>query len=525
MFNGAILIGASERTGGQPFHAINPATGEKGDVAFSSAMPADVEQATKLADEAFESFSTLSPDARATFLESVADNIMGIGDLLIETAMAESGLPRARLEGERGRTVGQLRLFASYVRLGDWLDATIDRAMPERAPLPRADLRRVNHSVGPVAVFGASNFPLAFSVAGGDTAAAFAAGSPVVVKGHSAHPGTGELVARAIQAAVKSCGLHEGVFSYLPGADRALGGALVADPRIKAVGFTGSRGGGTALMKIAAERPEPIPVYAEMSSINPVVLLPGALASRGEAMGAAFVGSLTMGSGQFCTNPGLVIALDGPDLDTFVASAAAAMSGAAPQVMLTPGIHEAYEKGVAALAGADGVTTVARGTEPEGVNRGQAAFFSTDSATFTSNPVLAEEVFGSSSVLIRCSSIDEVVATIAGLEGQLTATLQIGEGDQDHAAKLLPTLSRKVGRILTNGWPTGVEVTHAMVHGGPFPSTADGRSTSVGTLAMMRFLRPVCYQDVPDTLLPAALQDANPWGLTRRVEGKLEVAA
>ncbi|MCC4231303.1 aldehyde dehydrogenase (NADP(+)) [Sphingobium soli] len=525
MFNGAILIGASERTGGEPFHAINPATGEKGDVAFSSAMPADVEQATKLADEAFESFSTLSPDARATFLESVADNIMGIGDLLIETAMAESGLPRARLEGERGRTVGQLRLFASYARLGDWLDATIDRAMPERAPLPRADLRRVNHSVGPVAVFGASNFPLAFSVAGGDTAAAFAAGSPVVVKGHSAHPGTGELVARAIQAAVKSCGLHEGVFSYLPGADRALGGALVADPRIKAVGFTGSRGGGTALMKIAAERPEPIPVYAEMSSINPVVLLPGALASRGEAMGAAFVGSLTMGSGQFCTNPGLVIALDGPDLDAFVASAAAAMSGAAPQVMLTPGIHEAYEKGVAALAGADGVTTVARGTEPEGVNRGQAAFFSTDSATFTSNPVLAEEVFGSSSVLIRCSSIDEVVATIAGLEGQLTATLQIGEGDQDHAAKLLPTLSRKVGRILTNGWPTGVEVTHAMVHGGPFPSTADGRSTSVGTLAMMRFLRPVCYQDVPDTLLPAALQDANPWGLTRRVEGKLEVAA
>ena len=525
MFNGAILIGANERNGGEPFHAINPATGEKGDVAFSSATPAEVEEATTLAEAAFESFSALSPDARATFLETVADNIMGIGDLLIETAMAETGLPRARLEGERGRTVGQLRLFASYVRLGDWLDATIDKALPERQPLPRADLRRVNHSVGAVAVFGASNFPLAFSVAGGDTAAAFAAGSPVVVKGHGAHPGTGELVARAIQAAVKSCGLHEGVFSYLPGASHALGSALVADPRIKAVGFTGSRGGGTALMKIAAERSEPIPVYAEMSSINPVVLLPGALANRAEAMGTAFVGSLTMGSGQFCTNPGLVIALDGPDLDSFVAAAASALSGAAPQVMLTPGIHEAYEKGVAALAGADGVTTVARGTDPEGVNRGQAAFFSTDSATFKSNPVLAEEVFGSSSVLIRCSSIEEIVATIADLEGQLTATLQIGEGDEDHAAKLLPTLSRKVGRILTNGWPTGVEVTHAMVHGGPFPSTADGRSTSVGTLAMMRFLRPVCYQDVPDALLPPALQDANPWGLTRRVEGKLEVAA
>lgn len=525
MFNGAILIGANERSSGETFYAINPATGEKGDVAFSSAMPAEVEDAAALAEAAFESFSTLSPDARATFLETVADNIMNIGDLLIETAMAETGLPRARLEGERGRTVGQLRLFASYVRLGDWLDATIDKALPDRAPLPRADLRRANHSVGPVAVFGASNFPLAFSVAGGDTAAAFAAGSPVVVKGHSAHPGTGELVARAIQAAVKASGLHEGVFSYLPGANRALGGALVADHRIKAVGFTGSRGGGTALMKIAAERAEPIPVYAEMSSINPVVLLPGALASRGEAMGSAFAASLTMGSGQFCTNPGLVIALDSPELDTFVASAAQALSGAAPQVMLTPGIHEAYEKGVAALVGAEGVTTIARGTEPEGVNRGQAAFFATDSATFKSNPVLAEEVFGSSSVLIRCSSIEEVIATIAGLEGQLTATLQIGEGDDAHAAKLLPTLSRKVGRILTNGWPTGVEVTHAMVHGGPFPSTADGRSTSVGTLAMMRFLRPVCYQDVPDSLLPPALQNANPWGLTRRIEGKLDVAA
>lgn len=525
MFNGAILVGASERHGGEAFHALHPATGEKGDVAFSSATPADVAEATALADAAFEGFSTLTPDARAAFLETVADQIMAIGDLLIETAMAESGLPRARLEGERGRTVGQLRLFAGYVRLGDWLDATIDPALPDRTPLPRADLRRVNQSVGPVAIFGASNFPLAFSVAGGDTASAFAAGSPVVVKGHAAHPGTGELVARAVQAAVKACGLHEGVFSYLPGTGNALGGALVSDPRIKAVGFTGSRGGGVALMKIAADRPEPIPVYAEMSSINPVVLLPGALAARAEAMGTAFVGSLTMGSGQFCTNPGLVIALDGPDLDRFVAAAADAMAGAQPQVMLTPGIHAAFEKGVAALVGADGVITVARGTEPEGCNRGQAAFFATDAATMRSNPMLAEEVFGSSSVLVKCASIEDVIATIASLEGQLTATLQLDDGDSDNAARLLPVLSRKVGRILTNGWPTGVEVTHAMVHGGPFPSTADGRSTSVGTLAMMRFLRPVCYQDVPDTLLPPALQAANPWGLTRRVEGRLDAIA
>lgn len=524
MFNGAILVGASERQGGAPFFAIDPSTGAKGEVAFHNASAADVADACALADAAFESFSTLTPDARAAFLEAVADGIMAIGDLLITTAMSETGLPRGRLEGERGRTVGQLRLFAGYVRQGDWLDATIDKALPERQPLPRSDLRRVNQSVGPVAVFGASNFPLAFSVAGGDTASAFAAGCPVVVKGHPAHPGTGELVARAIAAAVRSCGLHEGVFSYLPGTTNDLGGALVADPRIKAVGFTGSRGGGLALMKIAAERAEPIPVYAEMSSINPVVLLPGALAARAEALGTAFVGSLTLFSGQFCTNPGLVIALDSPDLDRFVASAAEALSGNAAQVMLTPGIHAAYEKGVAALSGAEGVTTVARGVAGDGVNRGQHALFATSGDRFRANPALAHEVFGSSSILVKCATVEEMIATIADLEGQLTATLQMEESDQADAARLLPTLSRKVGRVLANGWPTGVEVTHAMVHGGPFPSTSDGRSTSVGTLAMMRFLRPVCYQDVADAVLPPALQAANPWQLNRRVEGRLEVA-
>jgi len=524
MFNGAILVGASERQGGAPFFAIDPSTGAKGEVAFHNASAADVADACALADAAFESFSTLTPDARAAFLEAVADGIMAIGDLLITTAMSETGLPRGRLEGERGRTVGQLRLFAGYVRQGDWLDATIDKALPERQPLPRSDLRRVNQSVGPVAVFGASNFPLAFSVAGGDTASAFAAGCPVVVKGHPAHPGTGELVARAIATAVRESGLHEGVFSYLPGTTNDLGGALVADPRIKAVGFTGSRGGGLSLMKIAAERAEPIPVYAEMSSINPVVLLPGALAARAEALGTAFVGSLTLFSGQFCTNPGLVIALDSPDLDRFVASAAEALSGNAAQVMLTPGIHAAYEKGVAALSGAEGVTTVARGVAGDGVNRGQHALFATSGDRFRANPALAHEVFGSSSILVKCATVEEMIATIADLEGQLTATLQMEESDQADAARLLPTLSRKVGRVLANGWPTGVEVTHAMVHGGPFPSTSDGRSTSVGTLAMMRFLRPVCYQDVADAVLPPALQAANPWKLNRRVEGRLEIA-
>jgi len=523
MYNGAILIGAGETRAADTFTAVNPTTGAAGDVAFSNAGPAEVVKATALAAAAFEVFSTTSLDARATFIETVADNILALKDDLVATANAETALPLARLQGETGRTVGQLKMFAAEVRAGLWLDATIDPAMPDRAPLPRADLRRVNVALGPVAVFGASNFPLAFSVAGGDTAAAFAAGCPVVVKGHAAHPGTGELVARAIQQAVASCGLPEGVFSYLPGTSNELGGALVSDPVIKAVGFTGSRGGGLALMKIAAQRAEPIPVYAEMSSINPVVLLPGALAARADAMGPAFVGSLTMGAGQFCTNPGLVIAIDGPDLDTFVASAAKALTAAQPAVMLTPGIHASFERGVEELASHAAVTTVARGCVGDGVNQAVGALFTTDATKFTADEALSHEVFGSSSILVRCKDIAEIKTVIAKLEGQLTATIQSGDGDEAAAGELLPVLQSKVGRILFNGWPTGVEVSHAMVHGGPFPATSDGRSTSVGTLAMARFLRPVCYQDTPDTLLPPALQAANPWGIARRTNGVLEL--
>jgi len=525
MLNGTMLIGAGERRGGTPFFSHNPTTGEQGQVEFSNASPQDAAEACALADAAFESFSALTPENRARFLETIAENILAIGDDLIVTAMAETGLPRARLEGERGRTVGQLRLFADHVRDGDWLDATIDPALPDRQPLPRADLRRINHAIGPVTVFGASNFPLAFSVAGGDTASALAAGCPVVMKGHSAHPGTGELVARAIQAAVKSCGLHEGVFSYLPGNNHQLGGALVADPRIKAAGFTGSRGGGLALMAISASREEPIPVYAEMSSINPVLLLPGALAARAQALGAEFVASLTMGSGQFCTNPGLVIALDDGNLDAFIASVTEKLSASAAQTMLTPRIHSSFAEGVAALEAAPGVKAVARGADSTGPNQGQAAFFTTDADQFLASAALTDEVFGASSLLIRCKSIEEIHAVLSRLEGQLTATVQMEESDRDLAQHLLPLLSRKVGRVLFNGWPTGVEVTHAMVHGGPFPSSSDSRTTSVGTLAIMRFLRPVCYQDVPDALLPPALQDDNPWGIARRINGKRTVAA
>jgi len=524
MINGSILIGAAERPGEHLFDAVDPASGALLEPHFASAGPAEVELACALADEAFPSFSETDPESRAAFLERVADNIAGLGDELIVRAMQESGLPRARLEGERGRTVGQLRLFASVVREGSWVHATVDPALADRQPLPRPDLRRRHVAVGPVAVFGASNFPLAFSVAGGDTASAFAAGCPVVVKGHPAHPGTGELVARAVQAAVTSCGLHEGVFSYLPGPSNELGGALVADPRIKAVGFTGSRAGGLALVRIAAGREEPIPVYAEMSSINPVILFPAALKARGAALAPAYIQSLTMGAGQFCTNPGLLIAIAGPELDAFVADAAKALTESHPQQMLTPGIHASFEQGVGALEQHHAVSVVARGCVGNGVNQARGALFRTDAAGFLADRALSHEVFGSSSIVVTVADMAEAAKVITALEGQLTATLLLDPEDEPMAAELVPLLARKVGRILANGWPTGVEVSHAMVHGGPYPATSDGRATSVGTLAIERFLRPVCYQNLSDALLPAPLRSDNPWGLTRRVDGTLTPA-
>jgi NADP-dependent aldehyde dehydrogenase len=383
----------------------------------------------------------------------------------------------------------------------------------------------MNVALGPVAVFGASNFPLAFSVAGGDTASAFAAGCPVVVKGHPAHPGTGELVARAIRKAVQDCGLPEGAFSYLPGRSNELGAALVADPRIKAVGFTGSRVAGLALVDIAARRPEPIAVYAEMSSINPVVLMPHALEAHAEALGAAFTGSLTLGAGQFCTNPGLVIALDGPTFDRFIVAAGEALATLEPPVMLTPGIHAAFGAGVAKFEAHTATRRVASGQECQAPNRCTGAIFETSGADFLAARELGDEVFGASSLAVRCRDLTEMARVIDALEGQLTATLHLDPEDEADAAALLPRLRAKAGRVLANGWPTGVEVTWAMVHGGPYPATSDGRTTSVGTLAMMRFLRPVCFQDIPDGLLPPALQSANPWKLPRRIDGQFERGA
>ncbi len=521
---GEMLIGGEPVRGSAgAVRAVDPANGRTLEPDFPGGTTADVDRACALAAAAFDTYRETSLDARARFLEAIADQVLALGDSLIERACAESGLPRGRMEGERARTIGQLRLFAEVVREGSFLEPRIDPAQPARQPLPRSDLRQMQVALGPVAVFGASNFPLAFSVAGGDTASALAAGCPVVAKGHPAHPGTSELAGRAVAAAVRQCGLPAGVFSLLQDAGIQVGGALVADPRIKAVGFTGSRRGGLALVRIAQAREEPIPVYAEMSSINPVFLLPAALANRGAAIGKAFVASLTMGAGQFCTNPGLVFAIPGPGLEEFLAAASEAVRASQAQTMLTQGIHAAYRDGVARLTANPHLSEVARGAAAEGGGfKGQTALFETDAEGFRADRSVQDEVFGAASVLVRCPDLGAMRSLLDGMEGQLTATLQLDVPEDIPAARsLLPVLERKVGRILANGWPTGVEVGHAMVHGGPYPSTSDGRTTSVGTLAIRRFLRPVCYQDLPQALLAPALRDENPLGLWRRVDGAM----
>jgi alpha-ketoglutaric semialdehyde dehydrogenase len=488
-------------------------------IAGTDSEQPDVAAATAAAAEAFAAYRATTPEERSAFLEAVAAEIESDKDAIISEAVRESGLPEGRITGEVGRTTGQLRMFAGVVRQGDHLGVRIDPALPDRTPLPRADIRQRMVPLGPVAVFGASNFPLAFSTAGGDTASALAAGCPVVVKGHPAHPVTGTLVARAITRAVERSGLPAGTFSFVLGGIET-GQELVADPRIAAVGFTGSRGGGLSLVRAAAERDVPIPVYAEMSSINPVVVLPGALEGDVAALAQAYVGSLTLGSGQFCTNPGLLFLPSGERGDAFLRVAGEAVAAASGQTMLTPGIAEAYRSGTATLRDVAGVRVVAQGTEagdlapaPQVVETGALE-----------HPV-TDEVFGASGVVVRYDDVAALLPRLEALEGQLTATVHMDpatDADTADAAALLPVLELKAGRVLFNGWPTGVEVGHAMVHGGPYPATSDARSTSVGSLAIERFQRPVAYQDVPAALLPAAVRDDNPWGLRRRVDGELE---
>ncbi|CUI04820.1 aldehyde dehydrogenase (NADP(+)) [Massilia antarctica] len=514
----ALIGGRAVRGNGGSFQAFDPSTRAPIEPSFHMVDAAQIDEACRLAEAAFDPFRASSNEARATFLETIAAQILELGDELIVRAMTESGLPRARLEGERGRTMGQLKLFADLLREGSWADVRIDSALPDRQPVPRPDLRLRMIGLGPVAVFAASNFPLAFSVAGGDTAAALAAGCPVVLKAHSAHPGTSELVARAVVKAIELCKLPAGVFALLTGTGNGIGQALVAHPSIKAVGFTGSRSGGQALMAVAAARAQPIPVYAEMSSINPFFLMPEALAARGEQIATAFAGSMTMGVGQFCTNPGLVLGLKGPDFDRFADKAAQALSSIEAGTMLTAGIAAAYQSGVHKLAQHEAVDALKEAAHTEG--KGGPALFRTTGKAFLTEQALHGEIFGPASLLVACDSVDEMRAITESLEGQLTATVQMDEGDTELVRALLPVLERKVGRILANGMPTGVEVSTAMVHGGPFPATSDGRSSSVGTAAIQRFLRPVCYQNLAQSLLPEVLRDDNE-GVWRRRDGAL----
>jgi alpha-ketoglutaric semialdehyde dehydrogenase len=497
MLTGKHLI-AGDWIGNDQTFASSPAHGPSH--TFSVGTPAHVNAACDGAEAAFPAYSAKSRKDRAAFLNRIADEIEARGAEITEIGTQETGLPAARLEGERGRTTMQLRLFASHILKDDWLDRRHDAALPDRQPAPRPDIKLLQRPIGPVAVFGASNFPLAFSTAGGDTASALAAGCPVVVKGHSAHPGTGEIVAQAIDAAIRACDMPPGTFSLVQGGKRDVGEALVQHPYIKAVGFTGSLAGGRALFNLCAARPEPIPFFGELGSVNPMFLLPAALANRGEAIAKGWAGSLTMGAGQFCTNPGIAVVIDGKEADTFVEAAKSAVGAIGPQTMLTDGIAEAFRQGRDRVAQGSGVRSVL--TTTCDLRNATPYLYEVSGHDWLSNHALAEEVFGPLGLIVRVRHAAEMQDIARSLQGQLTCTLHLDDADTDLGKALMPILERKAGRLLANGFPTGVEVVDAQVHGGPYPASTNFGATSVGTMSIRRWLRPVAYQNMPDALLP-----------------------
>ncbi|MEN8831125.1 aldehyde dehydrogenase (NADP(+)) [Pacificibacter sp.] len=493
--NGKNLIAGTWRETGQTFQS-DPAHGDAHN--FSVGTPDHVDQACEAAEEAFWSYGYSTAESRAAFLNAIADEIEARGEAITEIGTQESGLPEARLQGERGRTVGQLRLFAEHIAKGDYLDRRHDVALPDRAPLPRPDLKMIQRPIGPVAVFGASNFPLAFSTAGGDTAAALAAGCPVVVKGHPAHPGTGEIVAEAIHAAIEKTGTHPGVFSIVQGDTHDVGIALVQHSLIRAVGFTGSLRGGRALFDLCAARPEPIPFFGELGSINPMFLLPEAIKERGAGIGTGWAGSLAMGAGQFCTNPGIAVVL--PGAEAFVSAAEGALRETAAQTMLTNGIAQAYRDGVARIA-STASTKELLGTACDG-REAKPYLYRISAHDWLSDNDLQEEVFGPLGIVVEAQDASEMAEIAKSMQGQLTCTIHMDDADTEQAKTLMPIIDRKAGRVLVNGFPTGVEVADSMVHGGPYPASTNFGATSVGTLSIRRFLRPVCYQNLPEALLP-----------------------
>lgn len=516
---GTSIIGSNRgKEGGATFQAFNPQTGEAIEPAFHSASLDELNKAASLAEQARIPYSSLSGKQRAVFLRAIADNIEGLGDTLIERATLETALPNARFAGERGRTCGQLRMFADLLDEGSWVDARIDHAIPDRQPIPKPDVRSMLRSLGPVAVFCASNFPLAYSVAGGDTASALAAGCPVIVIAHTAHPGTAELVGSAIAKAATDLGMPEGVFSLLFSESYEIGQALLRHPAIKAVGFTGSRRGGRALMDVAAARPEPIPVYTEMSSVNPTFFLPSAIEKRGESLAAGLHASVTGGVGQFCTKPGLVFVPEGAEGEQFIDAFDPLIEGSQPAPLLTDGISRAFNDAVGKRKLESAGFTFNSVSDLPGfsVNPGS---FEVSAENFLMAPDLSDEIFGPTTLFIK-SSKDQLLDIARGLEGQLTASIHGDEADLIEYADLIAILETKVGRLIFNGFSTGVEVCPSMVHGGPYPATSDSRSTAVGSRAITRFARLVCFQNFPDAALPEEVKDANPLGIWRMVDGE-----
>jgi NADP-dependent aldehyde dehydrogenase len=518
MITGKNYIGNTlSAEGAITYKTFNPKTNTENTTVFTEATLEEIHEAAALAEEAFKVYKTFSGAKKATFLNAIADEILALDGELIQMYMSESGLPEGRAKGERGRTIGQLRTFAALVEEGSWVEARIDPAQPNREPRPRVDLRKMLIPIGPIVVFGASNFPLAYSTAGGDTASALASGCPVIVKSHPMHAGTGELIASAIQKAAQKTGMPNGIFSNINSSGIEVGKQLVMHPKVKGVGFTGSIRGGRALLDLASQRPEPIPVFAEMGSINPVVLLPKALETKAKAWAKTYASSITLGTGQFCTNPGLILGLQSDDLDQFIKTLSAEIITIAPQCMLHPNIHSAYSNNKARAQSQKNVTTTATIDQAVTENYAQQAVATVDGITFLQNKTLHEEVFGPFSLVVQCENMEQLEAIISNLEGQLTGTIISEENEVTNHQNIVNALSNRVGRIIFNGVPTGVEVVPAMLHGGPYPASTDSRFSAVGRDAIKRWVRPFSYQDWPNELLPDELKNENPLGILRLV--------
>ena len=506
--------------GSNTYKTFNPKLNIENEFEFVEASVEEINEAAFLASDAYITYNQKSGKEKAAFLNAIADNILALDDDLIQVYCAESGLPEGRAKGERGRTIGQLRAFATLIEEGSWVDATIDTAQPDREPMPKVDLRKMQVPIGPVVIFGASNFPLAFSTAGGDTASALAAGCPVIVKSHPMHAGTGEMVASAIIKAAEATGMPNGVFSNLNSKGIEVGVQLVKHPAVKAVGFTGSINGGRALFDIAAQREEPIPVFAEMGSINPVIMLPQALQNRAADLAQTYAGSITVGSGQFCTNPGLLLGIKGDDLTNFINSLSEEIVKIEPSCMLHPNIIGAYEKNKQSAIDQAGLVVAADYGSELSVNHARQAVVTVEGKTFLENSRLHQEVFGPFSMVVQCVDVQELQRIVSNLEGQLTGTIISDANEIEKYPHVIAALQNRVGRIIFNGVPTGVEVCPSMQHGGPYPASTDSRFTAVGTHSIKRWVRPFSYQNWPDNLLPNELKNSNPLGIVRVIDNE-----